>query len=110
MRDEGELDTVGLPEGGGARMDIEIPGPPPVMVPLDIVRVGVDKVRFANVVIPIDLENNLDIHLHTEPHIEAYLAPAQVKFLVEVIYPQAVVLLCQIALQSDAESMAACFL
>ena len=68
-------------------MDVEIPRAPLVMVPLNIVGVGVNNVGFANIVVPIDPEDNLYVHLYAERYIEDDLAPAQIEFLVEVVGP-----------------------
>lgn len=84
---KGQLDTVGRPEATGRGMDVEIPGAPFVMVPLDIVGIGIDNIGFANIIISIDPQDDFHIYLGAEVHIEADFSPTQIKFLVKVVHP-----------------------
>jgi citrate lyase gamma subunit len=85
MSDKGELDAIDVAETVRRGMNIEIPGSPLVMIPFDIVGVGVDNVGFTDVVVPIDPQDDLQVDLSPEPDVEDDLAPAQMEFLVEVV-------------------------
>jgi len=82
-----ELDTGGVPEAAREGMNVEVARTSLVVVPVDVVGIGVDDVGLADVVFPIDPQDELDVGLHTMPDIEADLAPAKIELLVEVIHP-----------------------
>ena len=87
MRDKGELHTICVSEGAGDGMDIEIPRPPLMLIPLNVIGLGIDNVRFTNIMIPIDPQDNLQIDLDTERNVETDSAPAKIKLLIEVVDP-----------------------
>lgn len=87
MHDISELDTSGWPEGIGVRQQEKIPGLPLVMVPVDLVSIGIDNVGLTDIMVAINLQDNLQVGPDTKGDIESYLAPTKIELFVEVVGP-----------------------
>ncbi len=80
-----KLDAVNRTEVIGKRVDIKIARTALVAIPLDIKGVRINEVSFANAMIAIHFKNNFYIGLNTKEYIKFYFAPANIKFIIEII-------------------------
>lgn len=73
------------PRLGRERMDIEIPGHALVLIPLHVVRIGVNDKALADAVRAIDVQHDLEIEIMSPENIERDVCPADVKQFVEIV-------------------------
>ena len=86
MNDKRKLDAVDLAEMCRIRINIKIAGTALMAVPLHVIGIGINNIRFADGV-AVDLKNDLQIGRYAKIHIEFYFSPSNIEFIFIVIDP-----------------------
>ncbi len=86
MDDERKFDAIDASETTRKRMHIKISGTSFMEIPLNIVRIRVNDIGFTDIVVSIDFEHYFEINLNAVINIKIYFSPADIKFIIKIIF------------------------